>query len=271
LASLKDKVAMVTGGAGGIGSATASVLAERGAKVVVADINLKAAGQVAVEIQDKGGTALAVCVDLAQEESIVSMVRAAIDAFGKIDVLHNNAAELAPELYALDRDIESMNVDVWDRTFRVNVRGTMLCCKHALPHMPPHAGASIINIASNLGLQGSIIQAAYSASKAAIIQLTRSIAASHGKLGIRCNSVSPGLVLTPNVVSTLPAAVREIVEAETLTPALGDPLDIAYVVAFLASDEARYITGHNIVVDGGTASHIPGLPRMRALFQSSGK
>jgi len=162
-------------------------------------------------------------------------------------------------------------VEVWDRTFRVNVRGTMLCCKHALPHMPRHAGAAIINTASNLGLQGSIIQAAYSASKAAIIQLTRSVAASHGKLGIRCNAVSPGLVLTPNVKGTLPAAVQKIVEDDTLTPTLGEPLDIAYTVAFLASDEAKYITGQNIVVDGGTSAHIPGFSQMRALFAASGQ
>jgi len=163
-----------------------------------------------------------------------------------------------------------MDVEVWDRTFRVNVRGTMLCCKYTLPHIPRHAGASILNTASNLGMQGSLIQAANSASKAAILQLTRSIATSHGKVGIRCNTISPGLVLTDNVANTLPASFREIVEAETPTPYLGTPRDIACVVAFLASDEARYINGQNIVVDGGTASHIPGFAQMRTLFPSPG-
>jgi NAD(P)-dependent dehydrogenase (short-subunit alcohol dehydrogenase family) len=267
--SLREKVAIVTGGGGGIGSATAGVLADCGAKVVVADIDLAAAERVAAEINARGGVAQGVYLDLADEDTILAMIRAAVTTFGKIDILHNNAADLSSEFYPRDRDIESMDVEVWDRTFRVNVRGTMLCCKHALPQMPRHAGASIINTTSNLGLQGSLIQAAYSASKAALLQLTRSIATSHGKQGIRCNAVSPGLVLTPNVASTIPAPIREIVEAETLTPRLGEPKDIAYVVAFLASDEARYITGQNIVVDGGTASHIPGFAAMRTLFQSA--
>jgi NAD(P)-dependent dehydrogenase (short-subunit alcohol dehydrogenase family) len=141
-----------------------------------------------------------------------------------------------------------------------------LCCKYALPHMRPNAGASIINMASNLGMQGNLIQAAYSASKAAIIQLTRSIATSHGKLGIRCNAISPGLVMTDNAANNVPAGFREIVESETLTPYLGTPRDIACAVAFLASDEARYINGQNLVVDGGTTSHIPGITVMRKLF-----
>ena len=269
--SLKDKIAIVTGGGGGIGSATAQVLAEHGAKVMVADLNAAAAEQTAAAITAKGGVAISCGFDLAREEQILEMIRATVKAFGRIDILHNNAAELSRDLYPRDRDIETMEVEVWDRTFRVNVRGTMLCCKHALPHMPRHAGASIINTASNLGMQGSIIQAAYSASKAAIIQLTRSIAASHGKLGIRCNAVSPGLVLTPNVKDTLPAPIQKIVEDDTLTPTLGQPLDIAYTVAFLASDEAKYITGQNLVVDGGTSTHIPGFSQMRSLFAALGQ
>jgi NAD(P)-dependent dehydrogenase (short-subunit alcohol dehydrogenase family) len=260
--SLKNKVAIVTGGGGGIGSATARVLAEHGAKVMVADVNAAAAERTAAEIKQKGGVAASCGFDLAHEEQIVALMRATVDAFGKIDILDNNAADLSPDMYPRDRDIEHMETEVWDRTFRVNVRGTMLCCKYALAQMPRHAGASIINTSSNLGLQGSIIQAAYSASKAAIVQLTRSIATSHGKLGIRCNAVSPGLVLTPNVKGTLPAAIQKNVLDETLTPTLGDPRDIAYTVAFLASDEAKYITGQNIVVDGGTSVHIPGFAQM---------
>lgn len=262
------KVAIITGGAGGIGAATASLLSELGAKVAVADINLEAAKAVAVEIAGHGGTVLPIWVDLAQEETIQAMVQTTLQAFGRIDVLHNNAAHLSPETFARDRDVESMDVEIWDQAFRVNVRGAMLWSKYTLPHMLPHAGASIINTASNLGMQGGLIQAAYSASKAALIQLTRSIATSHGKLGIRCNAISPGLALTDNVAQTLPASFREIVETETLTPYLGTPRDIACVAAFLASDEARNINGQNIVVDGGTASHIPGLAQMRKLFSS---
>jgi NAD(P)-dependent dehydrogenase (short-subunit alcohol dehydrogenase family) len=120
---LTGKVALVTGGAGGIGSATAYLLAEQGAKVIVADINLEGAKRIAEAIAATGGTALAVGVDLAREEQIQAMVRTTVEAFGHIDVLHNNAADLSPKFYPRDRDAESMDVEVWDQTFRVNVRG----------------------------------------------------------------------------------------------------------------------------------------------------
>jgi len=261
MADLVGKSVIVTGAAGGIGAATAELLAERGAMLLAADIDLAGAEKVA---RATGGVALH--LDLGQEPSIVAMVKTALDRFGKIDALCNIAADQSPELYPRDRDIETMEAEVWDRTFRVNARGTMLACKYVLgPMKRQHAGA-IVNMASNLGLQGSLIQSAYAASKAAIIQLTRSIAASHGKDGIRCNSVAPGLTLTPAVKSTIPNDIRRIVEADSLTPYLGEPRDIAHMVAFLISDEARYITGENFVVDGGTASHMPSVSAMRALL-----
>jgi NAD(P)-dependent dehydrogenase (short-subunit alcohol dehydrogenase family) len=263
---LDDKVAVVTGAAGGIGSATALLLAARGARVVLADINLPSAEAVADLIEKNGGLALPVQLDLAEEASIVALMRSAMARFGRIDVLHNNAADLSPQLSQQDHDIETMMVDTWDRTFKVNVRGTMLACKYALPHMVAIGSGSIVNTASNLGLQGNIGQAAYAASKAAIIQLTRSIAASHGRRGVRCNSVSPGLVLTPAARDNLPPQLHRIVAGETLTPYLGVPEDIAHAVAYLASDEARYVTGHNLVVDGGTSSHVPGFAQFSDLF-----
>jgi len=142
----------------------------------------------------------------------------------------------------------------------------MLSCKYVLPHMAANGGGSIINTASNLGMQGNLGQAAYAASKAAVIQLSRSIATSHGRRGIRCNTVSPGLVMTPAARDNLPPKLHEIVAGETLTPYLGVPEDIANAVAFLASDEARYVTGHNLVVDGGTVAHVPGFARFGELF-----
>ncbi len=263
--SLDDKVAIITGAGGGIGAATARLLAERGAKLVLADIDGHAVRTLARQIDAAGRTAIGVYVDLADPASIEAMTRSALETFGRIDVLHNNAADLSPANAGRDLDIETMPIEVWDRTFQVNVRGTMLCCKHALPHMVRNEHGSIINTASNLGLQGTVGQAAYAASKAAVLQLTRSIAASHGRRGIRCNSVSPGLVLTPPARKNLPPLLLEIVESETLTPYLGAPEDIAHAVAFLASDESRYVTGHNLVVDGGTVSHVPGFARFREL------
>jgi NAD(P)-dependent dehydrogenase (short-subunit alcohol dehydrogenase family) len=233
-------------------------MAARGARVVLADIHLYAAERAADLIRRAGGEALAVPLDLANEPSIVAMVRATVERFGKIDVLHNNAADLSPDLSKGDRDVEAMEAEVWDRTFAVNVRGTMLCCKYVLPHMVSNGAGSIINTASNLGMQGNLGQAAYAASKAAVIQLSRSIATSHGRRGIRCNTVSPGLVMTPAARDNLPPQLHRIVAGETLTPYLGVPDDIANAVVFLASDDARYVTGHNLVVDGGTIAHVPG-------------
>jgi NAD(P)-dependent dehydrogenase (short-subunit alcohol dehydrogenase family) len=262
---LQDKVAVITGAAGGIGAATARLMAQRGAGVVLADLRLDGAEKVAREIAAAGGNALALPLDLASEEAIRHMVQATLQTFGRIDVLHNNAADLSPEVSMRDGDVASMDVGIWDRVFRVNVRGTMLCCKHALPHMVAQGGGSIINTASNLGLQGNVVQAAYSASKAAVLQLTRSIAASHGRNRVRCNAVSPGLVMTPAARVNLPPRLHEIVASETLTPYLGVPEDIAVVVAFLASDEARYVTGQNWIADGGTVSHVPGFSQFREL------
>jgi NAD(P)-dependent dehydrogenase (short-subunit alcohol dehydrogenase family) len=263
---LDNKVAIVTGAGGGIGSATAQLLASRGARVVLADIQMQAAERVAGLVERAGGSALPLYLDLADEDSIISLVRSTLDRFGRIDVLHNNAADLSPNLSGRDRDVEAMEAEVWDRTFKVNVRGTMLSCKYVLPHMAATGGGSIINTASNLGMQGNIGQAAYAASKAAVIQLSRSIATSHGRRGIRCNTVSPGLVMTPAARDNLPPQLHEIVAGETLTPYLGVPEDIANAVAFLASDAARYVTGHNLVVDGGTVAHVPGFARFGELF-----
>lgn len=265
-ASLEGKVAIVTGGSGGIGSATCRVLAGRGAAVVVADIAAERAEALAGELKAAGGRAVAVALDLGEEASVNAMFAATLKAFGRLDIIDNNAALLTPEMAQRDLDIGRMETEVWDAVFRVNVRGTMLCCREALAIMEGQRSGVIINTASNLALQGNVIQAAYSASKAAIIQMTRSIATSHGHLGIRCNAVLPGLTGSRSALEHLPPRLLEIVREETLTPYLGDPMDIAHTVAFLAGDEARYITGQAIAADGGTSVHIPGYARLRELF-----
>lgn len=168
--SLKGRVAIVTGGAGGIGSATCRLLTERGAKVVVADLDGERAAALAADLPD----ALAVKVDLASEAEIENLFTRTLDAYGRLDILDNNAALLGADVVQADHDIAGMTTALWDRTFAVNTRGTMLCCRNALKIMEKQGSGSIINTASNLALQGHVIQAAYSASKAAVLQMTRS-------------------------------------------------------------------------------------------------
>ncbi len=256
------RVALITGGAGGIGSATARLMAARGARLIIADIALAPAEAMAASLPE----AIAVHVDLSDEASIVAMVKTAVAHFGRLDILHNNAAALDPALAPLDGDIEHMQAAVWDKVFAVNLRGAMLATREALPHLVASGNGAIVNTVSNLGLQGHLIQAAYSATKAALIQLTRSVAASHSRRGVRCNAVAPGMTLTPALLAAFPAHLRSLVEAETLRDRLGAPEDIAEAVAFLASDAARNITGELLVADGGLASHVPGIDGFRQFF-----
>lgn len=258
---LDGKVAIVTGGAGGIGSATARLLARRGASVAIADIALDPARSLAAGIPG----AIAVSLDLESEASIEAMIAEVVARFGRIDVLHNNAALLGPDIARADGDIEHMATALWDRTYAVNVRGTMIACRAALPHLRGTRG-NIVNMVSNLALQGHLIQSAYSSSKAAIIQLTRAIAASHGKAGIRCNAVAPGMTMTPALREAFPPVLRRTVEDETLRDQLGEAEDIAEVVGFLVSDAARHVTGQVLVADGGCASHVPGLAGFRSFL-----
>jgi NAD(P)-dependent dehydrogenase (short-subunit alcohol dehydrogenase family) len=258
---LDGKVAIVTGGAGGIGAATARLMSSRGARVAIADIAFERARALAQELPD----GLAIDLDLESEASTETMVARTVAHFGRLDILHNNAALLGPEIARADCDIETMSTALWDRTYAVNVRGTMIACRAALPHLRETRG-NIVNTVSNLALQGHIIQAAYSSSKAAIVQLTRSIAASHGIHGVRCNAVAPGMTVTPALLAAFPSPLRQAVEEETLRDRLGEPEDIAEAVAFLASDAARHITGQVLVADGGAASHVPGIARFRDFF-----
>jgi NAD(P)-dependent dehydrogenase (short-subunit alcohol dehydrogenase family) len=257
------KVAIVTGASAGIGLATATVLAERGATVVLTATRSERVQQACSNLRARGLEAESMSLDLADDASIEAMIAEVIARHGRIDVLHNNAADLS--MTRDDHNVETMSLAVWDRIFRVNIRGTMLCCHHALPHMVKQRSGAIINTASALGLLGADVQPAYAASKAAVLQLTRSIAVSHGKQGIRCNAVVPGLIATQAARDNLPPMLWQIQESENLTPYVGAPEDIAYTVAFLASDEARYITGQSIVVDGGAGAHIAGMAQMRSL------
>jgi NAD(P)-dependent dehydrogenase (short-subunit alcohol dehydrogenase family) len=255
--SLENKVFVVTAGAGGIGSTTVKTAASLGAKIAIANLELPVAETLAHEICQTGGEAIAVGLDLSQEQQIQDCVKTIVDHFGKIDVVNNNAALISSEIAMLDRDVQTMQTEVWDKTFHVNVRGTMLMSRECLPHLVASKG-NIVNTASNLGLQGSVVQVAYGSSKAAIIQMTKSIAASHGRKGVRCNAVAPGMTMTDGLKSAFPDHLRKMTEDETLRDQLGVPQDISDAIVWLASDAAKHITGQCLVVDGGLASHVPG-------------
>lgn len=259
---LKDKVAVITGTTGGIGAASARRMAAEGAKVVLADINVEGAGRTAEEIRDAGGEAFVHHLDLADEDSIKTLMAAAIDKYGRIDVLFNNAADTRLATMVKDAAIEFMDAEIWDGIFAINARGTMLMMKYALPHMVKQGGGSIINTSSGASLRGDLFRPAYASSKGAVNVLTEYVAAQYGKKGIRCNVVSPGLVVTENTREGQ-AHNFALYEAHHLTPRLGEPDDLAAMVALLASDDGKFITGQVIRVDGGISTHFPHVAETR--------
>lgn len=251
------RVAIVTGGGGGVGRAVALRLAEGGASVTVTDLDAGAAEASARTVRDAGGETLAVAADVADEAQVAAVVAATVDRFGRLDVLHNNAAALG-DTHRRDRDLLDLGVDVWDTAMAVNAWGVMLGCKHAVPAMLATGdGGVVINTSSVSALVGGDTNAAYGASKAAVVALTRYVATMYGAEGIRCNSVAPGLIMTPIARRALSEAQLAERAAERLLPWPAEPEDIANVVCWLASDEARGITGQTIVVDSGITAHRP--------------
>jgi NAD(P)-dependent dehydrogenase (short-subunit alcohol dehydrogenase family) len=253
---LKGKVAIVTGGGGGIGGATARALAREGASVLVVDVNKEAADSVAEGIKGAGGVAASFRADLSEEGEVVAVIAEVMNRFGRLDVVHNNAALTDSDFLSADTAVTELSVEVWERTMAVNLRSQMLMCKHAVPMMAEGGGGSIINMSSGASLKGDRTRTAYGVSKAGVNALTMYVATSHGKKGIRVNTILPGLVITDAVRAHLKEEVLASLSKATLTPAVGQPDDIADVVVFLASDESRYITGQMLAVDGGMSAHV---------------
>lgn len=266
---VKDKVAIVTGAGSGIGAACALMLAMEGAKVVVADINVDGAQAVAQSIRDQGGEALDCVVDISDEKSISAMIQCAVDTFGGLDILHNNAADTRMSS-TLDSDIEHMDLAVWNRTMEVNLRGAMLGCKLAVPYMRKRGGGSIINTSSGSANAGALGYTAYAVSKAAIESLTKHMAAQHGKENIRCNAISPGFIQTNVAKVRYPEEMLDMMLSHHLTPRLGTPEDVAACVVYLASAESAFVTGQVISVDGGLLSHQPYYANERQAITASG-
>jgi NAD(P)-dependent dehydrogenase (short-subunit alcohol dehydrogenase family) len=224
--------------------------------VLVVDIDERAAERVTAAICETGAEAAAFRADLSEEDQVISTIDAVMSRLGRLDVLHNNAALTDSEFLSADTAVTELSLDVWERTLAVNLRSQMLMCKHAVPVMVRGGGGSIINMSSGASLKGDRTRTAYGVSKAGVNALTLYVATSHGKQGIRANTILPGLVITEAVRAHLDDKTLTSLGKATLTPSVGQPEDIADVVVFLASDESRYITGQMLAVDGGMSSHV---------------
>lgn len=248
---LAGKVAVVAGGAGGIGTATSIRLAEEGASVVVGDVNAEAAAEVAARIHSAGGRAIARGFDISDEAQVSDLVQVAIKEFGGIDALHANAADLSPGVIGGDSDVVDMAMEVFDRTVAVNLRGHVLCARRAVPAMLERGGGALVFTSSAAAYVGEPERPAYAITKSGITALVRHIASRWGKKGIRANAIAPGLVLTPTVQEGLEPQFRERVLRIGRSARLGRPEDIAAMAAYLMSDDGEWINGQVLSVDGG--------------------
>ena len=241
---LAGKVALVTGGAQGIGKAVALLLARNGADIVVSDINFEKAEETAKEVQALGRKALATKVDVATFGDVEKMVEAILTQFGKVDILVNNAG------IARDKLILRMTEEDWDAVLNINLKGTFNCTKAVVRHMSKQKSGKIVNIASVVGEMGNAGQGNYAASKAGVIGFTKTIAREFAQRGINVNAIAPGYIETP-MTDALPDKVKE--ELKRLIPLdrLGKPEDVAEAVLFLVSESANYITGQVLNVNGG--------------------
>ncbi|WP_219462804.1 SDR family NAD(P)-dependent oxidoreductase [Nonomuraea rhizosphaerae] len=249
------RVALVTGAGSGIGAACATRLAAEGACVGVLDVHAAGAKTVATAIRAHGGTAVALTCDVSEEKQVETAIGELLASFGRLDVVHSNAAALGRGTYGRDQDLESLDVAVWDRTMAVNLRGALLMVKHGAPVMAD--GGAFVITSSVSGMTGDVAHVAYGTSKAALTGFVRFVATRYGSRGIRCNGVAPALVLTEAAERALGPERLADKAAERLLPWACTPEDVAGLVTFLASDEARCITGQTVVIDSGTLAHRP--------------
>ncbi len=247
---LADKVCVITGGGSGMGRVAASMFAAQGARVVVAEFDAAAGEETVRQVTVAGGDATFVRADVSKESDAKGMIDAAISAYGRVDVLYNNAGIMP----AADHSVIDTDVETWDNVMAVNVRGVFLGCKYAIPQMVAQGSGSVINIASFVALLGcSVPQDAYTASKGALLALTRSLAVQFGPKGVRTNAICPGPVETPLLMDWLlkDEAAKQLRLARNPSGRFGKPEEIVHMAIYLASDESRWTNGASLVVDGG--------------------
>lgn len=252
---LQGKVAIVTGGAMGIGSGIASVFVREGAKVVIADVNKEAGEKTRAELSQEGKEVLFVPCDVSNEGQVKALVEATVKRFGALHVLVNNAG------IGVYKTVLEATSEEWDRCLAVNLKGVFLCSKYAIPHIKAAGGGAIVNIASVHSYQNAGGTAPYAASKGGVVTLTRVMAIDHGRDKIRVNAICPGWIYTPLIKGIFaadadPVKAKQAVERRQILGRLGNPEEVGEAAAFLASDEASYITGASIMVDNGMTAQL---------------
>ncbi|MEI8105394.1 MAG: glucose 1-dehydrogenase [Actinomycetes bacterium] len=250
---LDSKVVVITGAGGGMGRDASILFTQEGAKVCAADVNLAAAEETVAQC---GGDAFAIAVDVSDETQVAGMMAATAERFGGIDVLYNNAG-ISPDD---DASILDTSVEAWDRVQAVNTRGVFLCCKHGIPYLQRRGGGSVINVASFVAILGAATsQISYTASKGAVLSMSRELAVQFAREGIRVNALCPGPVETPlllNIFGDNPDALERR-RIHWPTGRLAKPREIVNGALFLASDESSYVNGSTFLVDGGlTAAYV---------------
>lgn len=260
MTDLSEKVVIVTGAAGNLGGSMTKLLSRRGARLVLSDIDQAGVERRRDEIRELGGDAVAHVTDVTQEEQVRELVTFAVKECGGIDVLVNNAGLIGQEHQIQLAELEAA---LWDRTMDVNLRSVFLASKAAIPYLIERGGGAIINISSAASMTGYLMSNAYAASKGGVNVLTRYIATQYGKQNIRCNAVLPGIHLSEEARARTPEKSLEQLAEHCMLPRLGMPEDIAKAVAFLASDDAFYITAQLLQVDGGLLDHAPQMAEAR--------
>jgi NAD(P)-dependent dehydrogenase (short-subunit alcohol dehydrogenase family) len=257
---LDGKVAFVSGGGGGIGHASCLAFTAAGARVAVCDHDAARAARTAAAVRAAGGEAVALQADITVDAQVAAAVAAAVARFGRLDILHNCAGGSVPE----DSAVTDVSLEVFDRTFGLDVRGTFLCCRHAIPEMIRAGGGAIVNMSSGAALRGASPHHVYTAAKGAILSLTRALAGTYARHGIRANVIASGRVMTERIIRQWGDLSAQADGRDPQDPVgrlrdypfwVGEPEHVAATAVFLASDAARMITGATIAADGGRSAY----------------